>query len=189
MSFNYLGFRFIYPNYKSKKLNNSRFTHENYKKPFYTIHGTTSVKDQNKLMVIIKPQSFKNCCNKIRKILSRSNSALSVNKLIKKYNNAIRGIASYFSFTEPTRTQLRYLNYLGYRFFRKLLLQKFSSAPKVRGLIRSKYYATDSRVLGSKEKQLKTNDIQFNGDIPLHLTHPNKTTLTTNVYLNRIEKT
>ncbi len=153
VSFDYLGFRFIYTSYKSKKLNNGRFTRNDYMKPFQTIRGATSAKDRSGLLIIIQPQSFKNCCNKIRKILSRSNSTLSINELIKQYNSAIRGIVNYFGLTETTRTQLRYLNYLGYRFFRKLLLQKFSSAPKVHGFIRAKYYTTDWRVIGDKEKQ------------------------------------
>merc|ERR1711920_239835 len=37
VSFDYLGFRFIYTNYKSKKLNNGRFTRNDYMKPFQTI--------------------------------------------------------------------------------------------------------------------------------------------------------
>jgi len=143
VSFNYLGFRFMYTNSKSEKLNKGKYTANKYVDPYSTFRGRTSAKDRRRLLVLVRPKSFKRCRDKIRDILDRSNSTLSVNELIKRYNSTLRGIMNYFGITRTTRTQLRYLDNLGYRWFRRLLLQKFSSTPGLHGKITKSYYTND----------------------------------------------
>ena len=133
----------MYTNSKSEKLNKAKYTANTYVDPYSTFRGRTSAKDRRRLLVLVRPKSFKRCRDKIRDILDRSNSTLSVNELIKRYNSTLRGIMNYFGITRTTRTQLRYLDNLGYRWFRRLLLQKFSSTPGLHGKITKSYYTND----------------------------------------------
>ena len=113
--FDYLGFRFIYPNFKEKKLNKRKYILNKYVDLSSVVRGSILGKDDSRLLVLVNPNSFKECRNKIRHILDRSNSGMSVNELIQRYNSTLRGIIYYFGITQTTRTQLRYLNNLGYR--------------------------------------------------------------------------
>lgn len=143
---------------------------------FISKNATEPTKEANKLILSYFYLVSKLIRNNKKKILT--NRILALN---------IPGMVNYFGLTQTTRTQLKYLNYLGYRFFRKLLLQKFSSTPKVYNFIRANYYTTDWRVFDDKEKQLKTSDIKVNGNIPLSSTRLNETTLMANIYLDKIK--
>jgi hypothetical protein len=180
VSFDYLGFRFIYTNSKSEKLNKGKYTANKYMNLYSTVRGSTSAKDRSGLLVLICPKSFKECCDKIRDILARSNSILSVNELIKRYNTSLRGMMNYFGITGTTRTQLRYLDNLGYRWFRRLLLQKFSSTPGLHGKITKSYYTDDWRVKCNKETQIRTDDLQ-----PFSNTRRSYDVLSSNIYLDQ----
>jgi hypothetical protein len=186
-TFDYLGFRFIHTNSKSEKLNKGKYTANTYVNPYSTVRGSTSAKDRSGLLVLVRPKSFKGCCDKIRDILSRSNSTLSVYELIKRYNMSLRGIINYFGITRTTRTQLRYLDYLGYRWFRRLLLQKFSSTPGLHGSITKLYYTDDWRVKYDKEIQIKTGDLQPFGNLPFANIRRNYDVLSSNIYLDQLK--
>jgi Mor family transcriptional regulator len=160
VSFDYLGFRFIYTNSKSEKLNKGKYTANKYVDPYNTIRGRTSAKDRSGLLVLVRPKSFKRCRDKIRDILARYNYTLSVDELIKRYNTSLHGIMNYFGITRTTRAQLRYLDNLGYRWFRRLLLQKFSSTAGLHANITKSYYTDDWRVKHNKETQIKTDDLK-----------------------------
>ena len=123
VSFDYLGFRFLNSNFENEKLNRAKFMVNKYVDPFNIIRSSkTSVKDRSELLVFISPKSFRRCCDKIRGILIRSNSTLSVDDIIKRYNKSLCDIVNYFEIIWTTRIQLRYLDYLGHRWFRRLLL-------------------------------------------------------------------
>ena len=185
VSFDYLGFRFIYTNSKSEKLNKGKYTANKYVDPYSTVRGSTSAKDRSGLLVLVCPKSFKGCCDKIRDILARSNSTLSVNELIKRYNTSLRGMMNYFGITRTTRTQLRYLDNLGYRWFRRLLLQKFSSTPGLHGKITKSYYTDDWRVIHNKETQIRTDDLKPFGNLPFSNTRRSDDVLSSNIYLDQ----
>lgn len=187
VSFDYLGFRFIYASSKSKKLNKGKYTENIYTEPHSTLRGRTSAKDRSGLIALIRPKSFQECRHKIRGILARSNATMSLNELIKHYNTSLRDIINYFEITRTTRTQLRYLDYLGYRWFRRLLLQKFSSAPGVRGKITKLYYTKDWRVRNDKKTQIKTDDLKPLGNLPLANIRLNSDVLNSNIYLDQLE--
>ena len=180
-SFDYLGFRFIYTNSKSKKLNKGKYTANKYIDPYHTILNRTSDKGRSGLLVLVCPKSFKRCCDKIRDILARSNSTLSVQELIKRYNTSLRGIMNYFGITRTTRIQLRYLDNLGYRWFRRLLLQKFSSTPGLYGKIFKTYYTGDGRVKHNNETQIKTDDLK------LFTSRLSRDILNSNIYLDQLK--
>ena len=187
ISFDYLGFRFIYTNSKSEKLNKGKYTANKYVDPYSTIRGRTSANDRSGLLVLVCPKSFKRCCDKVRNILARSNSTLSVPKLIKRYNTSLRGIINYFGIIRTTRTQLRYLDHLGYRWFRRLLLQKFSSTPGLYGKVTKSYYTDNWRVKDSKEIQIKTDDLKPFANLPFASTRRNDDQLSSNIYLDQLK--
>jgi len=186
-SFDYLGFRFLYTNSKSEKLNKGKYTANKYVDPYSTIRGRTSARDRSGLLVLVCPKSFKGCRDKIRNILARSNSTLSVHELIKRYNISLRGIMNYFGITRTTRTQLRYLDYLGYRWFRRLLLQKFSSTPGLHGKTTKLYYTDDWRVKFNREAQIKTDDLKSFANLPFASTRSNYDKLSSNIYLDQLK--
>lgn len=187
VSFDYLGFRFIYANSKSKKFNKEKYTANKYLDPYNRIRTRASVKDRSGLLVLVSPKSFKGCCDKIRDILARSQSTLSVDKLIKRYNMRLHGIMNYFGITRTTRTQLRYLNYLGHRRFRRLLLQKFSSTPRLHSNITKLYYTDDWRVKHNKDIQIKTDDLLPFGNLPFSNTCRSYELLSSNIYLDKLK--
>ena len=119
------------------------------------------------------------CRNKIRHILDRSNSGMSVNELIQRYNSTLRGIIYYFGITQTTRIQLRYLNNLGYRWFRRLLLQKLSSTPCLYCKMTKSYYTDDRRVKAKKASQIKTNYLMSFSN-----TYRDYGVLSSNIYLD-----
>lgn len=186
-SFEYLGFRFVYAGSKSKKLNKGKYTSNNNMNPFRVLHGNTSAKDRSGLLVLIRPKSIQSCRAKIREILCRSNSTLSVKELVNRYNAALRGIVNYFGITGTTRSQLRTLDNLGYKWFRRLLLQKFGSSPGLHGMVTEKYYTKDWRVCDDGVVQLKTGDLMPFGNVPLASLRRNEDVLNSNIYLDLLE--
>lgn len=186
-SFEYLGFRFVFAGSKSKKLNKGKYTSDNYMNPFSTVRGSTSAKDRSGLLVLIRPKSIRSCRAKIREILSRSNCTLSVKELVNRYNAALRGMVNYFGITGTTRTQLRTLDYLGHRRFRRLLLQKFGSSPGLHGMVTKKHYTKDWRVCDNGVVQLKTDDLKPFGNLPISSLRLNVDVLNSNIYLDLLE--
>lgn len=187
VSFDYLGFRFLYTNSKSEKLNKEKYTANKYVGPYSTIRNSTSAKDCDRLLVLIRFKSFQGCRDKIRDILARSNSRLSVNELVRRYNTSFRGIANYFGISRTTCTQLRSLDYLGYRWFHRLLLQKFSSTPGVHSKVTKSYYTGDWRVQDNKETQIKTDDLKLFGNLPFASTCWSHDVLSSNIYLDHLK--
>ena len=112
--FDYLGFRFFCRAPKKEKLILGRLLIKNYKHLLRVVHKKVSVKSTCGFDVSIQPESFRNCCIRIRKILARSNSILSVDEVVKQYNFSVKGIVNYFGITFNTRNQLRYLDNLSY---------------------------------------------------------------------------
>jgi Mor family transcriptional regulator len=187
VSFDYLGFRFIYTNSKSEKLNKGKYTANKYVDPYSTLRDRTSAKSRSGLLVLVCSKSIKGCRDKIRDILARSNSTLSVDELVKRYNTTLRGIMNYFGITRTTRMQLGYLDNLGYRWFRRLLLQKFSSTPGLHGNVTKLYYTDDWRVKYAKETQIKTDDLKPFGNLPFANTRRCYDVLSSNIYLDQLK--
>ena len=112
--FDYVGFRFFCQSCKKKKLILGRLFIKNYKHSLIVAHKKVYVKSICGFAVSIQPESFWNCCIRIREILARSNSGLFVEELLRQYNFTIRSIVNYFGITFNTRNQLRYLDNLSY---------------------------------------------------------------------------
>jgi hypothetical protein len=147
-----------------------------------TILSRTSAKERSGLLVLVCPKYFKKCRDKIRCILARCNSTWSVDKLIKRYNTSLHVIMNCFGITRTTRTQLRYIDSLGYRWFRRLLLQKFSSTPSLHTNITKSYYTDDWRLKHNEKTQVKTGDLK-----PCNNTRRSYKVLNSNIYLNQLK--
>lgn len=112
--FDYLGFRFFCRGSKREKLILGRFLFKNYKNSLRVFPKEVFLKSACGFVVSIQPESFRNCCDRIREILAKSNSGLPVDKVLRQYNFSIRSIVNYFGVTFNTRNQLRYLDSLSY---------------------------------------------------------------------------
>lgn len=112
--FDYLGFRFLCRGPKKEKLTLGRLLFKNYKHSLRVVRKKVCVKSTGALVVSIQPESFRNCCVRIREILARSNSGLPIDEVLREYNFNIRSIVNYFGITFNTRNQLRYLDNLSY---------------------------------------------------------------------------
>jgi hypothetical protein len=96
-------------------------------------------------------------------------------------------MVNYFGITPTTRDQLKYLDHLGYRWFRRLLLQKYSSAHKTHSLVKRLHYTKDWRVCEGSVEQLKTIDIKPFSNVPLNMICRNEDVLMANIYLERLK--
>ena len=118
----------------------------------------------------------------LRETLSIDKITLSVNELVKRYNSFLRETVTNFGITANLRTRLKILDYKAYKKFRRLLLQKFSSKPKVWSYLRKNYYTKDSWVkdiFNGKETQLKVTDISPCKNVKLKTRIPVKRIFTT----------
>jgi len=158
--FDSLGFRFIFTAFKGDKLNTKKHRVSNNYCSYSAVCNRIFIKNFSELLMFISSKSFQGCCYRIRYILTRLNSLLPVNELIRRYNKSLRSIVNYFGITWTTRIQLRYLDFLGFRWFRRLLLQKFASTPGVCGKVAEIYYTKDWRVRINKKTQIKTDDLK-----------------------------
>lgn len=99
----------------------------------------------------------------------------------------IRDIVNYFGITANIRSQLRYLDNLGYCWFRRLLFQKHRSVGGVQSLMHKFYYTKDGRVFWNKEKQFKTCDIKPLGNLFVDFFCLSKSTGMASIYLDSVE--
>jgi hypothetical protein len=83
--FDYLGFRFFYASRK-KKLKLEGFAFKKRSNSFPIAVRNLLVKNSNRFVITIQSESFRNCCVKIQKILSKSNTTLPIQDLLRRYN-------------------------------------------------------------------------------------------------------
>jgi len=112
----YLGFKFLFTNYKNPKFGLSKFTKVR-PDPFIILRNKFSSYSRSGLLVLIRQISFKRAVLKIKSILSRKNTPLSVKLLIERVNAMLRGTVNYFGHFQSTRVQLKKLDNLIYKRF------------------------------------------------------------------------
>jgi hypothetical protein len=115
-SLEYLGFKFLFTNYKNPKFALSKFTKVR-ADPFIILKNKFSDYSRSGLLVLIRQKSFKRAIFKIKTILSRKNIPLSVKLLIERVNAMLRGTVNYFGHFQSTRVQLKQLDHLIYKRF------------------------------------------------------------------------
>jgi retron-type reverse transcriptase len=186
-SFEYLGFKFCFPDYKRnlKKLNNGRFTKYRYDITSMCNHRVSAYHRSNpyikiitKKLVLIK--------DKARKLFSRSLASDSLNVIINKNNSFIRGICNYYSISRECRLQLNTLEPYLYRKFWKVVKQKFGSKPKKITFIKSKFIH-NNRFTYKKAIQLKPCDIKPYSSLNISWIRPSQKILNSNIYVDKEE--
>jgi hypothetical protein len=115
-SLEYLGFKFLFTNYKNPKFASSKFTKIR-PDPFIILRNKFSNYSRSGLLVLIGQKSFKRAIFEIKTILSRKNIPLSVKLLIERVNAMLRGTLDYFGHFKSTRLQLKRLDDLIYKRF------------------------------------------------------------------------
>lgn len=157
--FEFLGFRFQFANYKNSKINRGKYTRYSFSEPFMVLRGFQMARYRDGLFITIRPKSYKSMILKFKLLFARSRVGLPVETLIKDYNEWLTGVVTYFGITRSTRIQLMKLNHFAYFKFKKLLLRKFSSKPKLRTFLREKYFTSDYLVKDGYTIQLKVQDV------------------------------
>lgn len=182
--FEFLGFQFQYLDYKNSKIDRGKHTRYFFAEPFMVLKGFCSVRHRNNLLITICPKSYKFIMSNFKSMFARNRVGLPVEVLINDYNVWLTGVVKYFGLTRFTRIQLMKLNYLSFLRFKKLLLKKFSSKPKLRTFLRAKYFTSDYLVKDGDNIQLKVQDLIIYGQSSLHNIAPTIKSLKTNIYLN-----
>ena len=163
--FEFLGFRFQFANYKNSKINRGKYTRYSFSEPFTALRGLQMARYRDGLFITIRPKSYKSMILKFKLLFACSRVGLPVETLIKDYNEWLTGVVTYFGITRSTRIQLMKLNHFAYFKFKKLLLRKFSSKPKLRTFLREKYFTSDYLVKDGYTIQLKVQDVIPHGGI------------------------
>ena len=182
-SLEYLGFKFLFTNYKNPKFALAKFTKIR-PDPFIILRGKFSNYSRSGLLVLIQQNSFKKAIFKIKTILSRKNTPLSVKLLIGRINAMLRGTVNYFGHFQSTRVQLKQLDNLIYKRFWMLLQNKYQSKHKLRTFLRKNYYTEDNRVRSENSTLLRTTDILCFGGVPFHRLAKNEEFWKSNIYLD-----
>jgi retron-type reverse transcriptase len=182
--FEFLGFQFQFANYKNSKINRGKYTRYSFSEPFMVLRGLQMAGYRDGLFITIRSKSYKSMILKFKLLFARNRVGLPVETLIKDYNKWLIGVVTYFGITRSTRIQLMKLNHFAYFKFKKLLLRKFSSKPKLRTFLREKYFTSDYLVKDGYTIQLKVQDVIPHGGQPLHNLAPTISSLKANIYLD-----
>lgn len=182
--FEFLGFQFHFANYKSSKINRGKYTRYSFSETFMVLRGHHKSRYRDGLFITIRPKSYKLIILKFKSLFAPNRVGLPVETLIKDYNKWLEGVIKNFGVTRSTRTQLMKLNHFAYLKFKKLLLRKFSSKPKLRTFLRKKYFTSDYLVKDGGTIQFKAQDVIPHGGQPLHKIAPILSSLKANIYLD-----
>ena len=182
--FEFLGFQFQFANYKNPKINRGKYTRYSFSEPFMVLRGRQMAQYRGGLLITIRSKSYKSIILKFKSLLARNRVGLPVETLIKDYNEWLTGVVTYFGITRSTRIQLMKFNHFAYLKFKKLLLLKFFSKPKLRTFLREKYFTSDYLVKDGHTIQLKVQDLIPHGGQPLHNLAPTISSLKANIYID-----
>lgn len=182
--FEFLGFQFQFANYKNSKINRGKYTRYSFSEPFMVLRGLQMNRYRDGLFITIRPKTYKSMILKFKSLFKRNRVSLPVETLIKNYNDWLTGVVTYYGITRTTKIQLMKLNHFAYLKFKKLLLRKFSSKPKLRTFLREKYFTSDYLVKDGHTIQFKVQDLIPYGGQPLHNLAPTMSFLKSNIYLD-----
>ena len=182
--FEFLGFQFQFADFKNSKINIGKYTRYSFSEPFMVLRGLQKAQYRDGLFITIRPKSYKSIRLKFKSLFTSNRIGLPVETLIKDYNKWLTGTVGYFGVTRPTRIQLIRFNHFAYLRFKKLLLQKFASKPKLRTFLRKKYFTSDYLVKDGATIQLKMQEVVPHAGQPLHKIAPTIDSLKANIYLD-----
>nr|YP_010377420.1 hypothetical protein NDC64_mgp21 [Navicula tsukamotoi]QYB23107.1 hypothetical protein [Navicula tsukamotoi] len=182
-SFEYLGFKFIYPNLrKSKTFDKGKFTKFKIT-PMNLAQNVTSRYSNSNIFLLVSKSSLQKFKNNLKKQLSKKHGFLEVDRMIDSLNTMIRGFLNYYNITSTISTQLLPINDLLHKSFYKYLLRKFSSTPKIYTYIRENF--KEGNRFSSKSKiLLRVNDVKPLESVALPFIAPSNEYLQANLYLD-----
>lgn len=161
--FEFFGFQFQHLGYSNSKIYLGRYTRYSFSEPCVILKDFHSAQRHNNLIITICPKYYKSIVSKFKLLFLRHCAGFSVKVLIKNYNKWLTKVVQYFGLTRSTKIQLMKLNHLAFLKFKKLLLNKFSSRPKLKTFLRNKYFTSDYLVKDGANIQLKVQDLISNG--------------------------
>lgn len=115
----------------------------------------------NRFIIIIRSKTYKYISISFKTLFKGNKVNFPVAILIKSYNKWLIGVVKYFGLIKDTWIQLLKLNHFAYLKFKRFIIWKFSSKPKLKTFIREKYFTSDYLVKDCSFIQLKVQDILF----------------------------
>jgi len=182
-SFEYLGFKFIYPNLrKSKTFDKGKFTKFKIT-PMNLAQNVKSRYSNSNIFLLVSKPSLQKFKDNLKKQLSKKHSFLGVDSMIDSLNRMMRGFLNYYNITSTISSQLLPVNDLLHKSFYKYLLRKFSSTPKIYTYIKENF--KEGKRFSSKGKVLlRVNDVKPLESVALPFIAPSNEYLQANLYLD-----
>lgn len=156
--FEYLGFQFVFPDYKNSMINRGKFTKKINDINTLASYRFSSYHRSNPYLCIAK-KKFINIKYNLAKLFSRGLASMDLKAIIYKINSYIRGVCNYYSISTAARRQLKYIDEVIHRKINKRLKQKFKSMPKVGAFIK-KNILVGGRIACETATLLKVSDIK-----------------------------
>lgn len=182
-SFEYLGFKFIYPDFRKKKT----FDKGKYTKfkitPMNLAQNVKSRYLNNNIFLLVSKPSLQKFKDNLKKQLSKKHSYLSVDKMVDSLNTMMRVFLNYYNITSTVSAQLLPINDLLHKSFYKYLLRKYSSVPKIYTYIK-KNFKNGNRFSSGNKTLLRVNDIKPLESVALPFIAPSNEYLQANLYLD-----
>ena len=182
-SFEYLGFKFVYPNMNKSSFDKGKFTKIRYT-PMSVAAGEATSYSRSGPYLLAQNRSLDNIKTKLKTQLNATNSYLPPNVMIDKLNSILRRALNYYNLTGTITNQLLPLNNLLHRVFYKYLLRRYSSKPKIHTFIREKF-RKDKRFSAGNKVLLKVTDVKPLNSVALIFIAPGKSVLNANIYLDK----
>jgi retron-type reverse transcriptase len=182
-SFEYLGFKFIYPHLNKPNFDKGKFTKVKYT-PMSVATGEATRYSRSGPYLLVQNRSFDNIKTKLKTQLNAINSYVPPDVMIDKLNSILRGALNYYNLTGTITKQLLPLNDLLHRFFYKYLLRRYSSKPKIYTFIR-KNFRKDKRFSAENKVLLRVTDVKPLNSVALIFIAPGNSVLNANIYLDK----
>jgi hypothetical protein len=157
--FEFFGFQFQFAACKNSKINKGKDTRHSLVTQAKLLKGFQIERHRHSSFITICSQSYKLIILKFKSLFARNKVGFSVETLIKDYNKWLVSVVTYFGLTRTTWIQLTKFNHLAYLKFKKLLLRKFSSKPKLKTFLCEKYFNLDYLLKDGVITQLRAQNL------------------------------
>jgi Group II intron, maturase-specific domain len=182
-SFDYLGFKFVYPDLSKPNFDKGKFTQAVYS-PMNVAARKAARYSQSGPYLLAQNRSFDNIKTKLKVQLNARNSYLLPDVMIDKLNSILRGFLNYYNLTSTLTKQFLPLNDLLHRFFYKYLLRRYSSKPKIYSFIQ-KNFRKEKRFTAKNKVLLRVTDVKPLNSVALMFIAPGNDFLNANIYLDK----
>lgn len=183
-TFEFFGFQFQFAICKNSKITKGKDTRHSLVTQAKLLKGFQIERHRHSSFITICPQSYKLIMLKFKSLFARNKVGFSVETLIKDYNKWLVSVVTYFGLTRTTWIQLTKFNHLAYLKFKKLLLRKFSSKPKLKTFLYEKYFNLDYLLKDGVIIQLKAQNLFSHKIGPFHNFRAILSVFKPNIYLH-----